>query len=182
MVSNIRYADYWTEGRAYSATSWIDAEEARRRYEVGDEAFTAVIWPDSGEEAGRPLAAVSIGQSRRVGVIFLDEHGTRKRSVDYDWRDGRLWRWITTDFEYPDDSRRYRVDRATRVIKAKFEPNGNARVEIRDRIASPNEKDVVTAEEVPVQGFWLDRPPFGEWSDLLNPDYGVSEPRPANPL
>lgn len=76
-------------------------------------------------------------------------------------------------YVYPGKDRRYTVDQAIETTEAKFEPNGDGRVEIHDKVASPREKDVLTVEDSPVQGFWLDRPEFGEWDDLLNPLYGV---------
>ncbi|GAA4625856.1 hypothetical protein [Cellulomonas oligotrophica] len=176
MIGSIRYADYWTEERANSATTWLDVEEAKRRYETGDAAFTALVWPRGSEVRGRPRCAINFGQSRRVRVVFLNEHGSRVKTVEYDWRDGRLWRWITTDYEYPNDERRYAFDRATERVTATFEPNGDARVEIVDRVAAPQEKQVITFEDAPVQNFWLDRPPFEAWGDLLNPEYGIPDP------
>ncbi|MGH4000307.1 MAG: hypothetical protein ACRDTJ_22925, partial [Pseudonocardiaceae bacterium] len=45
---------------------------------------------------------------------FFDGHGTRWRRVDYDLIDGHLWRWITADHTYPDDSRRWAINEAVR--------------------------------------------------------------------
>ena len=139
---------------------------------------------------GAPEFCAERGKSRRVHVVFLDEHGSQKRAIDYDWRDGHLWRWITTSFVYPSGDRRYRMDQAIETTASTFEPSGDGRVEIHDKVASPRAKGFLTVEDAPVQGFWLDRPEFGEWDDLLNPLYGVpsapggsrAQARPADGL
>lgn len=173
VTADVRYADHWTEGRSLSVTTWIDPDEARRRHETGDGAFTALFWAEGVPRDRRPILAANVARGHGVRVVFLDERGSRTRAIDYDWREGRLWRWIDTLFSYPDDARRYRMDQAVEVTAALFEPNGDGRVEIRDKVASSRDMDVLTVEDAPVQGFWLDRPPFGEWEDLLNPLYGV---------
>ncbi|MGN8247326.1 hypothetical protein ACTHAM_001500 [Cellulomonas soli] len=170
MSDSVRYADYWAEGRGASAITWIDAAEAQQRYESSASAFTAV---GTDGVSPRPRWALTVAVNRCVRVVFLDPHRTRTRSVDYDWREGRLWRWITTDFEYPDRDRRYRRERAVRTTTAVFEPDGSARVQVIDRAVAADSKDVLTLEDAPVQGFWLERPAFGQWSDLINPEYGI---------
>lgn len=176
MNDSIRYADYWTEGRGPSAVTWIDTAEAERRYVSGSASFTAVGRPTG---AASPRWALTVAATRAVRVVFLNDHGSRVRSIDYDWREGRLWRWITTDFEYPEQCRRFRREHALRVTTATCEPDGRARAEIVDKSVSTDLKDVISFEDAPINGFWLDRPGFVSWADLVDPEYGVqARPRP----
>ena len=128
---------------------------------------------------GRPRPAWAFGVGfRGVRVqFFTPGGGSIWREVDYDLRDGRLWRWVTTEYVYPDDERFYRRNRSTRIDTAKLEPDGTGFVDFNDKSKSTVDRARLT--DAPVSGFWLDWPEFGHWEDLTNPDYGLGEPTGA---
>lgn len=103
--------------------------------------------------------------------FFTPGGGSVWRSIDYDVRDGRLWRWITTEYIYPDDSTFYWLNEHIHMYTAEFEPDGTGYVEFREK--SRSDVDVARMTEAPVSGFWTDWPQFGNWDLLADPDYGL---------
>lgn len=190
---DVIYVERWHERRREPILGfrWLTAEDAEERYRRrrGD--------PDVAEGAGRgdlnvvdaavrdadgrprPRWALGVG-FRGVRVrFFTPGGGSIWREVDYDAREGRLWRWNTVEYVYPDDEHFYGQNKSTRIDIAKFEPDGTGYVDFNDK--SKPTVDRARMTDAPVAGFWLDWPEFGHWQDLANPDYGLppaGSPRP----
>lgn len=155
---------------------WLGAEEAEERWQTRTRAGELSIVDASVRDPdGRPRPGWSIGVGfTGVRVRFYTRGGgSIWRSVDYDDRDGRLWRWTTTEYVHPDDERFYRQDQATRIAIAKLEPDGTGYVDFNDKSKATVDRARLT--DAPVAGFWLDWPEFGHWEDLANPDYGLGD-------
>lgn len=82
-----------------------------------------------------------------------------------------MWRWITTEYVYPDDEAFHPEFESTHMYTARFEPDGTGSIEFREE--SQQTVDVARMTEAPVSGFWMDWPQFGEWDQLADPDHGL---------
>jgi hypothetical protein len=160
---------------------WLDVDEARGRYDVSHERIE-VVEASRRDHLDRPVPAWTIYLRRDVGarVQFYTDAGSTWRLIDYDLIDGRLWRSVTADYIYADDDRRHDFFEATQKVTSKFGPDGTGTIDIDDK----SEPEVARARlsDAPVSGFWLDWPPFGQWDELSDPEYGIpSDPNPGLP-
>lgn len=172
MSESVRYTTRWVSKvrKPFPGHSWLTDEEARGAYasKTGLDVVDAV----SSDADGNPIPrwVIGAGASGRIRVSFFTPGGSNWRTIDYDAIDGRLWRWICWTYVYPDQDTRYRLTEATRVIKEEFRPDRTGSVQFDERDGLLNK---ATFTDAPVDGFWLDRPAFGDWTNLANPDYGV---------
>lgn len=175
---DVVYVERWHERRREPVLGfrWLSVEEAEERYRTrtrtGELNIVDALLRDP-DGRPRPRWAIGVGM-RGVRVrFFTPGSGSISREVDYDDRDGRLWRWITVEYTYPDDERFYRLGQSVRFDTAKLEPDGTGYVDFNDK--SKETVDRARLTDAPVSGFWLDWPEFGQWDDLANPDYGLSD-------
>ena len=167
-----------TVRKPFPGHRWLSVDEARATYESGSK--IEVVDAVERDTEGNPKArwVIGLGISGRVRVQFFTPGGSVSQSTDYDSINGRLWRWISRTFVYPDPDTRYLRSQCTSMITAEFRPDGTGKVQIDE-----GGEAVPTARltAAPVEGFWLDRPQFGDWSDLTNPDYGRPPETEAEP-
>jgi len=177
---DVLYATRWsTKTRLPTPDSrWLEEDEARAIYESGA-SMLEVVDAAVRDEAGVPRArwVLGLGPSGRVRAQFFTPAGSIWRSTDYDVVDGRLWRWISDDYTYPDDARRYVEFESTGHITATFRPDGTGTIDFIDH--SKPDVDRARLTEAPVAGFWMDRPVFGQWDQLADPDYGIPPETPG---
>ena len=127
----------------------------------------------TGDPQYRWVLGFSASDNPTVRAQFFTPSRSLWRLIDYNNIDGRLWRWITLDYSYPDDSRRYSQFECTALYTSVFNPDGTGVVKINDKSAP--EISQTTVSDAPVDGFWLDFPQFGDWANLSNPEYGIPE-------
>jgi hypothetical protein len=177
---DVLYATRWntTTRRPIVGHRWLEEGEARGIYESASGDFV-VVDAAVRDEAGLPCArwVIGIGTSGGIRVRFFTPAGSIWRSTDYDVIDGRLWRWISRDYTYPDDARRYWRSESTFQIASQFRPDGTGTVDFIDH--SKPDVDRARLTEAPVSGFWMDRPVFGQWDQLADPDYGIPPETPG---
>ena len=173
MSSDVLYTTRWNDWtrRPIGGHRYLTEPEARQLYNgdsEGLEFVDAAVRDDEGLPHARWLLGIS---DAGVRAQFFTPAGSIWRSTDYDLIEGRLWRWITRDYTYPDDTRRYDQDESTMMIESAFRPDGTGTVDLDD----PAKPDVDRAhlEDAPVSGFWMDRPAFGHWDQLADPEYGI---------
>lgn len=172
MTENVLYTTQWNDftRRPVMRHRWLTEAEAREAFngEEGVEVVDAV----SRDADGNPIPrwVIGGGASGRIRVRFFTPGGSNWRTTDYDAIDGRLWRWICITYVYPDQDTRYDLTQATRVIREEFRPDRTGSVQFDERDGLLHK---ATITDAPVDGFWLDRPAFGDWTNLANPDYGV---------
>jgi len=124
------------------------------------------------------LDGSSASVARGVRAQYFAAHGgSIEQSADYDDRDGRLWRWITIRYIYPEDARFYEEFECSAMYTAHFEPDGTGYIDFEE---GKDTVDRARMTDAPVSGFWLDWPAFGHWQDLADNNYGVP-PGPTTP-
>ncbi|WP_159806660.1 hypothetical protein [Cellulomonas citrea] len=162
-------------------------DEARARYATLDRSFVVVDASQViDEQTVQARWTVGFAPNGWVRARFFSPVGSVTHLTDYAPIDGRLWRSRTIDYTYPDDEHEYVEFQALRHVTCAFEPDGSATVIIVDKEHST--KDVGTSEHVHSEGFWMDRPAFGDWDDLTDKSYGIppTEPgwqsRPPSPV
>ncbi len=176
MAQDVMYTTRWVDTTRKPAPrhSWLSADEARERWDGGYDRYGIVSVVDAAtrdaDGTPRPRWAVFGSATSAIRVRFFTPGGSNWRTTDYDVIDGRLWRWICWTYVYPDQDTRYRLTQATRVIKEEFLPDRTGSVQFDERDGLLHK---ATFTDAPVDGFWLERPAFGDWTDLANPDYGV---------
>lgn len=177
MSEGVRYTTRWVSKvrKPFPGHRWLTDEEARAAFEAGSGLDVVDAVTTDGEDNPVPRWVLGIGASGRIRAQFFTPGGAVWRSIDYDSIDGRLWRWICVTYVYPDQDTRYRLAEATRVIEERFLPDRTGSVQFDERDGLLN---TATFTDAPVDGFWLDRPAFGDWTNLADPDYGV--PTDAN--
>jgi hypothetical protein len=172
--SDVLYTGRWSDQTRlpFPDVGWYDEGRARRIYEDPSE-FLCIVDAAEMLDDGRPLQRWVIGASGGgFRCAFYTPAGTLYRQIDYVPRDGRLWRDTTLDYTYPDSDNFYLsgLESLGHTI-ARFKPDGSGVVVHAESGNAVGEE--VTLNDVPVAGFWLDRPQFGDWSKLSDPMYGV---------
>jgi hypothetical protein len=104
-------------------------------------------------------------------VVFLNPAGSIWRIINYKNEDGRLFKWDVADYRYPDDAKRYGRDECTMLLTGKFNPDGTGSLTVNDK--SKPTIDRLSMDQVDVSGHWLDRPEFGNWAQLVDPELGT---------
>lgn len=167
----VLYAGRWNERlrKPIKGFGWITPEEAERRYAVRADlvAVDGTVGPD-GEL--RPRWSLGFAEGVRAR-FFTPRGGSIEQSTDDDARDGRLWRWITRRYAYPDDVRFYSRSECVALYTAELQPDGTGFIDVKEK--TKNTVDRARTTDAPVSGFWLDRPEFGHCRDLADPDDGV---------
>lgn len=178
-AAGVLYAGRWNEHlrKPVKGYDWLTVEDAAARY-AAREAFVAVDGTRAPDGELRPGWVLGFGRQGVRARFFTPNGGSIEQSTDYDDRDGRLWRWITVRYLYPDDSRFYREFESVAMYTAEFEPDGTGHIDFEEK--SKDTVDRARMTDAPVSGFWLDWPRFGQWEDLADRDYGVP-PEQATP-
>lgn len=164
---------------------WITEDEARAGLEAGIIRCDIVPGYVQGHEHERPrprtpwvITAFGSG-AMGFSVDFLTSGGSIARILEYKNVDGRLFLGSVTDYTYPDEDRYYRQSECTKFIYGITKPDGSGFLTINDK----SQPTVVrlSIDQVDVSGNWLDRPAFGDWHVLLDPDLGtrLTAPSPA---
>ena len=110
-----------------------------------------------------------IGISGGVRVSFFDAH-TIWRQVDWDLIGGRLWRWITIDYSYPDQAQTWRHGDAISSVETHLWPDDTGKIVVHDRRTPRAEGCSVTQlSGRSSDRYWLERPTFGDWDALADP-------------
>jgi hypothetical protein len=172
---NALYTGRWSSQtrQPFPGVGWYDESRARAIYEKRSDLLTVVDAAERTDD-GRPRQRWVLTFSVRGGVRcgFFRPSGTLWREIDYRPQDGRLRRATTCDYEYPDDDRFYLSGvESTRMLTGHFEPDGTVVVEQVEKGDHVGQRFHLT--DSPVSGYWLDRPAFGDWTDLADPEYGV---------
>ena len=180
MSDDVLYTTRWVSKvrKPFPGHRWLSVDEARAAYESGSKIEVVDAVERDTEGNPRPRWVIGLGISGRVRVQFFTPGGSVWQLTDYDSIDGRLWRWITDTFVYPDQEAFYIQPQAVTKITAKFRPDGTGTVSFDERDGMVNTARMTGS---PVEGFWLDRPRFGDWADLTNPDYGRPPETEAEP-
>lgn len=174
-MTDVLYTGGWSSDTRlpFPGVGWYDEAKARSIYEQRSELLSVV---DAHErlDDDRPRQRWVVGASASGGFrsSFFTPAGTLYRQIDYIERDGRLWRETTLDYRYPDDENFYLngLESLGHTI-ARFQPDGSGTV-LYVESGNPVGEEL-QLRDAPVSGFWLDRPEFGDWSQLSDPTYGV---------
>lgn len=173
--AQVLYVERWNDLRRkpVKGYSWLSPEEAAERYATrrGDLALVDGTRGDDGEH--HPRWVIGVAHNGIRVQFFTPRGGSVWRTVDYDARDERLWRWITAEYTYADDDRFHPEFESVQTYTAKLEPDGTGYVDFNDKSKATVDRARLT--DAPVAGFWLDWPEFGHWEDLANPDYGLGD-------
>lgn len=172
----VRYTGRWNRllMKPFAGYDWLDAGEARKLYEQRPGPGVIVVGgtQSQGPETFIARWVIGFGTSSGVRVQFFNEHGTLWRLVDYNGVDGRLWRWITEDYVYSDDARKWAQREALLNVKATVEPDGDGFATTIDK-TDPDEprpiRSTTPFQNAARASYWVDRPTFGDWAALADP-------------
>lgn len=169
-MSDVLYAEKWNGLLMRPMDGWLDTPTAQSLYE--SPAGVMVVDAARRDQDGNPLPRWIIGTDMSgVRVQFFNDLGTRWRRVDYDGVDGRLWRWITADYAYADEARRWLTNETAYTVQTTVKPDGTGFFKVIDS-RDPTIRPVRST--TPVHGlakpsYWLERPAFGNWAALADP-------------
>lgn len=173
-----RYALSWNEITGRPDPAWLDVDEARTAYESS--AGPALIVVDGStpvdKKAVRAAWRIRFTVDGFVRVSWMDEHGSVLRQSYYETTDGRLFRTRITDRVYPDGEQRWLMYEAQVRRTLDFHPDGAIFIEVHRAGVQDVERGITTSDE---SAWWLDRPDFGCWDDLLDPTYGLPTDDPG---
>ena len=157
---------------------WISEDAARQMYEAQQGKFDVVPLAIADGQGGEPrpvppwvLTAYAKGPLA-FRVTFVNPVGSIWRMIDYKDVDGRLFKWVVVDYSYPDTTSRYRLDQNTMVVDGSFNPDGTGSLTINDK--SKPTVDRLSMDQVDISKHWMDRPPFGAWEQLTDPEFGTT--------
>ncbi len=170
-MSNEMYIERWNHQLRIPVpgSPILSVDEAAARYDR-KEPFVVVDGTRGDDGSHQPQWVMGWAHTG-ARMSFLNLHGSVWRLIDYDARDGRLWRWKTVDYTYASDDRYYAVNACTQKITSKFDPDGTGYIDFDDK--SKEVVDRARFESAPiVANFWMDWPEFGQWNGLTDPDYG----------
>jgi hypothetical protein len=171
----VLYTGRWSDQTRlpFPGVGWYDEARARTIYDERSE-FMCVVDASERLADDRPRQRWVVGVSETGGFrcAFFTPAGTLYREIDYDPLDGRLWRATTLDYRYP-DGEGYSLSAVESLghTIARFFPDGSGTVRYAESGNPVGEE--VDLHDAPVSSFSLDRPSFGDWSRLSDPEYGV---------
>ena len=180
-MTDYRYLGRWNYllDRPIGGQGWIDEAEAQHRYETGGDLFSIV---DSRVGDGvAPKFVVAASPSRTAPgfrATFLNDAKSIVEMIDYKTVNGRLFKWIFVNYQYPDETTKYQLDQSTMIVEGKTEPNGDGFLTINDK-SKPTVGEI-SFRDIPVDDRWLPVPEFGDWENLTKGSFGdVHVPRLA---
>src|SRR5690606_8582973 len=170
------YMNQWNPKllRPMGEESYLEEAEARSRYETGGDAFEVIPEPDAVSGVPAWSMRVYTGDGSFT-VQHYNAAGSISRITGFRLYDGRLFHDEVIDYFYPDQERRYKQFHATAHVTAYIKPDGTSKV-----ISTNVEPGKETLEEyrgVPIDSYWAERPVFGEWEKLADPNYGDAAPQ-----
>jgi hypothetical protein len=169
-----RYVRQWNQlrMRPMADEPFLDEEEARRRYLERDHGFEVV--PDEprlGDGVAVPRFVIhAFTKDHSFNAEFRNPAGSVTRIVEWSWTDDRLFRHGVIDYRYPDAENRYNLNKSLSILTTYLKPDGTSTVIADDRVA--REQTVAKFTDVPTSTYWMDRPEFGDWGPLTDPEYG----------
>lgn len=183
-----RYANEWNDQtlRPKRSEPYLEESEARERYENGGKSFDVIPEPDP--STGIPAWAMRIFTGDgAVKVTHYDARGTVTRITGFrryepgadapvtggGSGDARLFHDEIVDYFYPESDERQFEFQSSSSITAYIKPNGTSKVIYQD--VEPGKQTTAEYRDVPVESYWADRPAFGEWAALADPNYGDSD-------
>lgn len=170
--NTVQYTTEWNRitRRPIAGHTWIDEARARDLYDgmKGLDVVDAETVDDTGVPVQRWV--LGIGTSGRIRASFFTLYNTIWRQVDWNWIDGRLWRWTTVDYTYPTQDRKWRQGEATSTVQSTVLPDGTGHLLTVDP-AKPRDEQRHYADLIGRSSdtYWLDRPVFGDWAALADP-------------
>jgi hypothetical protein len=174
MNGEVLYTTRWNDWtrQPMPGHSYLDEAAARALWDRGE--LLLVVDGSrrgpAGEVQARWLFSALKGDGARC--VFYTPAGSVWRRVDYRLIDGRLWRWIVTDWQYPDDDRLYSDSKALFRIKGRLDVDGTGYVDFFDEKVGKG--NITKFRDYPFPaGYWMDPPQFGDWSRLADPDNGT---------
>jgi hypothetical protein len=156
---------------------WISEEEARRAYEERTRMFDIVAAEIAQRQTEQPrptpawvLTSFADGPTA-FNATFVNRVGSIWRIIEYDNQDGRLFKATVLEYTYPDETHRYRQDECTMLLTGGFNPDGTGSLTVNDK--SKPTIDRLSMDQVDVSRHWMDRPEFGNWEHLTDPEFGT---------
>ncbi|WP_460706490.1 hypothetical protein [Myceligenerans halotolerans] len=148
-------------------SAWTPEDEARRLYEK--KAGLTIVDASKCDADGAPFPrwVLGFGASRRVRAQFFDEHMTLVHMVDWNWIDGRLWRWLTYDWTYPNTTQHWEQNESVARALSGIEPDGTGYIELLHK--QPRRELDIEFTDRAQDSYWVDYPEFGDWAALADP-------------
>ena len=170
MTGDVWYTTSWshTTHEPTPGHEWLTNEGASEYFLRKRPGGLDVIDAHVVDAGNRPRARWAIdwgGVGARVR--FFTEAGSTWRTVDWELIDGRLWRWITIDWTYPDDTRIYRSSEAILDVRASARPDGTGDFTTED--VTTGQESFVELTDAAKPSYWIDVPTFGDWTVLADP-------------
>lgn len=175
-----RYALSWNEITGRPDPAWLSDDDARAAYESPQGTLIVVdgstpLTPGD-KRAVRAAWRIRFTPDGLVRVSWMDEHGSVLRQSYLETTDDRLFRTRITDRTYPDGARRWLMYEARVRRTLEFHPDGTIFIDVHRPGQVEVERGVTTGDE---SAWWLDRPSFGRWDDLLHPGFGLPADDPG---
>ncbi|MCL2849599.1 MAG: hypothetical protein FWE61_06105 [Micrococcales bacterium] len=173
-----RYALSWNEITGRPDPAWLTIDDAQALYERPEGPSFVVV------DASRPVGKKAVRAAWRirftpdgmVRVSWMDEHGSVLRQSYFETNEGRLFRTRITDRTYPDADQLWMMYEAKVRRTLDFHLDGAIFIEVHHTGQTDVERGITTADET---AWWLDRPSFGHWAELLDPGYGLPRDDPG---
>lgn len=175
MTAAVRYTEEWNRllMQPIEGCGWLNEDEARALYEQRPGRGVMVVGGEEDGDGFVPLWVLGFGAGSGVRAQFFDRQGSLRRLVDYDGLDdGRLRRWITNDYTYPDQARRWAQNQSILTMTVSVETDGSGWYVTLEKADPTATRPVRTSTpiNVPIAESWLvDRPAFGDWARLADP-------------
>ncbi|MFV0427272.1 MAG: hypothetical protein ACK5KU_09590 [Beutenbergiaceae bacterium] len=174
MVMQYRYMRRWNPGtlRPIGSEPYLDEAQARRHYEEGGEAFEVIPEPD-------PMTGIPAWQMHvftgdgSFEIWHFDERGFISRVTGFRVYDGPLFHDAVLDYFYSDEVHQGRwqgQSAASSIITAYIKPDGTSKVIYKNVV--PGQETVQEYRNVVIDSYWAERPVFGRWADIANPNFG----------
>jgi hypothetical protein len=175
MTKQYRYMNQWNSWtlRPIGSEPYLEEAEARDRYENGGNAFEVIPEPDPATGVPRWQMRVYTGD-KSFTVWHFNKYGTITRLVGFrsNIYGGRLFHDEVIDYFYPEEgSDTYQIrSKSSSHITVYIKPTGTSKIIYTNVI--PGQEYVEERRGVPIDSYWAERPVFGDWEALANPNYG----------
>lgn len=156
---------------------WLSVDEARQRWDEGSKRFDVVRSSvheaqTAGQAVVPPWVLTCWEGGQAFTVSFLNAVGSVWRVIEYRREDGRLFKGAVYEYTFPDETRRYRAKEARLKTHGIFRPDGTGVLTVDDK--SQPTVDRLSMDQVDVSANWMPVPDFGDWEQIVDPDYAAA--------
>ncbi len=173
------YTTRWNArtGRPVAEHVWLDEIGSREVFAAHNLEVVRVVKRRESDGAVRAAWVMGLAYKAGVRVQWFQGQHTVWRLNDYQWFGDRLFRTVTTSYDYPDTERRYDFNECIELRSLVVLPDGTGHTMVGPghagrRGAWVEDRQIENFSGYRTDNLWIDYPEFGDWEPLADASFG----------